>query len=286
MPEVHWTDTNTGWPEAGKPYIEAAEAAYDKGEHDGSAKALPVYIAPAGWSSDDKDRLTFVYASAWNANSILGSAAKTKDEADKANDRKRAYRVETGRAITKGLIDGFSSLMAQYQPLDTWYDGKSISYLNALKETYQDAYTKGQSLSETLAKSEEKSSPWTTVGLVALGAAAIVGAAVLFSGGGSKRNPAQAATYTKLRDGSWGLRGSGLASGRIVSVTKRDGTVKTETVGRVLWTGSDGTCLATIQQSSAGQRTSGARRGGRYECEECGEYVTPGTRCWETGATH
>lgn len=22
------------------------------------------------------------------------------------------------------------------------------------------------------------------------------------------------------------------------------------------------------------------------ECSECGEYVTPGTRCWETGAAH
>ena len=28
------------------------------------------------------------------------------------------------------------------------------------------------------------------------------------------------------------------------------------------------------------------RRGGRYECEDCGDYVTPGTRCWETGMMH
>lgn len=25
---------------------------------------------------------------------------------------------------------------------------------------------------------------------------------------------------------------------------------------------------------------------GTYECEECGDYVRPGTRCWETGLTH
>jgi len=25
---------------------------------------------------------------------------------------------------------------------------------------------------------------------------------------------------------------------------------------------------------------------GKYECPECGEYVVPGTICWETGARH
>jgi hypothetical protein len=28
------------------------------------------------------------------------------------------------------------------------------------------------------------------------------------------------------------------------------------------------------------------RRDGTYECDECGDYVRPGTRCWETGRTH
>ena len=28
------------------------------------------------------------------------------------------------------------------------------------------------------------------------------------------------------------------------------------------------------------------RRDGTYECEECGDYVRPGTRCWETGTKH
>lgn len=28
------------------------------------------------------------------------------------------------------------------------------------------------------------------------------------------------------------------------------------------------------------------RRDGTYECDECGDYVRPGTRCWETGHIH
>jgi hypothetical protein len=31
---------------------------------------------------------------------------------------------------------------------------------------------------------------------------------------------------------------------------------------------------------------NGNKHGGRYECNECGDYVTAGTRCWETGCTH
>jgi len=47
------------------------------------------------------------------------------------------------------------------------------------------------------------------------------------------------------------------------------------------------------KQPFSGARSSGQRRstgcGGRYECyecEECGDMVTPGTRCWETGLQH
>lgn len=96
-------------------------------------------------------------------------------------------------------------------------------------------------------------------------------------------------TYTKLRDGNWGLRGKNLSAGQTVSVTKRDGARKTETVGKVLWRGNDGTCLATIASTShahSGHSHGSSRRGGRYECGECGEFVTPGTQCWETGMMH
>jgi hypothetical protein len=53
-------------------------------------------------------------------------------------------------------------------------------------------------------------------------------------------------TYAKLNDGSWGIRADGaLAVGQTVTVTKRDGTTKSETVGRVIWKG-DGVTLAAI----------------------------------------
>jgi hypothetical protein len=34
------------------------------------------------------------------------------------------------------------------------------------------------------------------------------------------------------------------------------------------------------------QQRGRRRPGGRYECPECGDWVTPGTRCWETGMIH
>jgi hypothetical protein len=93
------------------------------------------------------------------------------------------------------------------------------------------------------------------------------------------------ATYTKLRDGSWGVRVVGtVAPGATVQVTKKSGESKTETVGKVIWTGN-GVTLATLARESTPRPTT-RRRGGRYECEECGDYVEPGTRCWETGMIH
>lgn len=105
-------------------------------------------------------------------------------------------------------------------------------------------------------------------------------------------------TYTKLRDGSWGLRGSGLVASRSVIVTKKSGETKTETVGRVLWTGQDGVSLATTgareRQSTGtaartmprdGQVYAGASGGVRHErgtnrradaCERCGEWCAVG----------
>lgn len=66
-------------------------------------------------------------------------------------------------------------------------------------------------------------------------------------------------TYTKLRDGSWGLRGHRLVAGQVVEVVKRDGTTKREVVGYVLWTGPDGTSIARIggQQAKTKSRTGG-----------------------------
>lgn len=69
----------------------------------------------------------------------------------------------------------------------------------------------------------------------------------------------KAATYTKLKDGSWGLRIAAswckstwvdLNGREPVTVTKRDGTTKIEIIGRVLWSGRTGKCvtLATIHR--------------------------------------
>jgi len=63
-----------------------------------------------------------------------------------------------------------------------------------------------------------------------------------FSGG--------AATFSKLRSGEWGIRGMDLVEGEMVTVTRRNGSNATLTVGRVVWQDADGTSLAEIERSS------------------------------------
>jgi hypothetical protein len=93
------------------------------------------------------------------------------------------------------------------------------------------------------------------------------------------------ATYTQLRDGSWGVRAPGRAVvGQSIIVRKRDGSTKTETVKAVLWSGNDAKSGQTISLCSIAPRAR--ERSARYDCEECGEYVERGSRCWETGMTH
>lgn len=59
------------------------------------------------------------------------------------------------------------------------------------------------------------------------------------------------ATYAKLRDGSWGVRVTGgvPAAGTALTVRKKSGETKSETIARVLWTG-DGVALCAIEPSS------------------------------------
>ncbi len=52
-------------------------------------------------------------------------------------------------------------------------------------------------------------------------------------------------TWTKLRNGSWGIKGFDLTEGEQVTVTKKSGETKTATVGKVIWTGTDGMSIAT-----------------------------------------
>lgn len=48
-------------------------------------------------------------------------------------------------------------------------------------------------------------------------------------------------TWTKLKDGSWGLRAAGgeLTPGADVTVKKKDGSTTTATVGAQIWKGKD-----------------------------------------------
>lgn len=44
--------------------------------------------------------------------------------------------------------------------------------------------------------------------------------------------------------------------------------------------------LVSGASSASFDATPKLRRDGTYECDECGDYVRPGTRCWETGHIH
>jgi hypothetical protein len=82
------------------------------------------------------------------------------------------------------------------------------------------------------------------------------------------------ATYTKLKNGEWGIRVEGtVRKGDLVTVTKKSGQTKTETVAKVLWTGN-GVCLCAIRRKASYEtRQSFARSPARRSsgcCAECG----------------
>ena len=78
-----------------------------------------------------------------------------------------------------------------------------------------------------------------------------------------------ATSYTKLRSGDWGLRGTNLVEGNVTTVQKKSGETCQEVVGKVIWRGSDGTCLAT-KGASAPARTSSPAPKSNGRCRECG----------------
>lgn len=78
------------------------------------------------------------------------------------------------------------------------------------------------------------------------------------------------ASYTKLKSGDWGVRVQGkVAEGDVVTVTKKSGETKRETISKVVWSGN-GVSICAIEQSASprGYRRSG--RGGSGRCRECG----------------
>lgn len=64
-------------------------------------------------------------------------------------------------------------------------------------------------------------------------------------------------SFTKLRDGSWGVRGQGLAEGQHVTVTKKSGETSTGTVGAVVFTAEDGIVIARFEGDRAPARRPG-----------------------------
>ena len=80
---------------------------------------------------------------------------------------------------------------------------------------------------------------------------------------------ATATTFTKLRNGSWGVKGTGLAAGRIVGVAKRDGSISNVTIDKVIWT--DGKVqIASIKQGAGRTASTHAARPAGHACECCG----------------
>lgn len=62
------------------------------------------------------------------------------------------------------------------------------------------------------------------------------------------------ATFTKLRDGDWGLRIVGphaVEPGQTITVMKKSGETSSERVGEVVWSDGKGVTLAKIGQRAA-----------------------------------
>lgn len=100
-----------------------------------------------------------------------------------------------------------------------------------------------------------------------------------------------AASYTKLKSGGWGVRVEGqVKEGDTVTVTKKSGEKKQETVSRVLWRG-DGVAICEVGEArrqpvccACKQVLSRSRtiRGVRY-CEDCGEDQIADCGAWSDG---
>lgn len=82
------------------------------------------------------------------------------------------------------------------------------------------------------------------------------------------------ASYAKLKSGDWGIRvtGGNVSTGSTVTVTKKDGTTKTETVTQVVWSGN-GVTLCAVAPSRQPARSGGYRpQAGRRTGCACGSY--------------
>jgi hypothetical protein len=88
-----------------------------------------------------------------------------------------------------------------------------------------------------------------------------------------------ATTYTKLRTGAWGVRSTDrLAVGQTVTVTKRDGTRKAETIATIVWRGEGITLAALAPKGAATAAEAPAERPERG-VRGCGECSRLGRMC-------
>ena len=62
------------------------------------------------------------------------------------------------------------------------------------------------------------------------------------------------ASFTKLRNGSWGVEGEGLREGSSTTVYKRNGTRQSVTVDRILWTDGTTSIASIVSDRPAPQR--------------------------------
>lgn len=74
------------------------------------------------------------------------------------------------------------------------------------------------------------------------------------------------ATYSKLRNGDWGVRVQGTATvGQTVTVRKKSGETKAERIASVVWVGN-GISLCTVERSATSRRSQSSRSG---RCRDC-----------------
>lgn len=99
------------------------------------------------------------------------------------------------------------------------------------------------------------------------------------------------ATFTRLRDESWGLRIVGplpVDPGQTVRVTKKDGTATTERVGEVVWSDGKGVTLARVARVATPASPRPAHAGGRSSggfrtCSYCDRRVPRASLCCGDG---
>lgn len=77
------------------------------------------------------------------------------------------------------------------------------------------------------------------------------------------------ASYTKLKSGEWGIRveGGTPKSGERITVVKKSGETKTETIAKVVWSGNGVVlCAIQTQEKVASYQPKAGRR--EYDCDD------------------